>query len=458
MTGRVLVVDDILANVKLLEARLAAEYFDVLTAHSGEEALEILRTERVDVVLLDVMMPAMDGFEVCRRIKSTTQTMHVPVVMVTALDQPADKVQGLEAGADDFLAKPVDDVALITRVRNLARLKTLTDEMMLRMVTDAEVGILSAAASAWPRTEAGGHILVVEDQDRSASRLRAVLARAGHQVEVEARVQGALQRLGARKPYDVVIISLGLAEADGLRLCGRVRALEHTRRLPIIVVVQSGDKTRLLRALDMGVNDYLTRPVDRNELLARVRTQIRRKRHSDYLRGRLEESIELAVTDALTGLHNRRYMETHLKLLAEQASESGRPLSVVLVDIDNFKSVNDTYGHAVGDNVLREFATRFRRNTRAVDLACRIGGEEFAIVMPDTELQRACQVGERLRECIASEPFQTDRDTSLVITASVGIATLDGTDCSIDGLFKRADQALYVAKRGGRNRVVADAA
>src|SRR5581483_7612304 len=336
MTGRVLVVDDILANVKLLEARLAAEYFDVLTAHSGEEALEILRTERVDVVLLDVMMPAMDGFEVCRRIKGTSHTMHVPVVMVTALDQPSDKVQGLEAGADDFLAKPVDDVALITRVRNLARLKTLTDEMMLRMVTDVEVGILSAAASAWPRTEAGGHILVVEDQDRAASRLRAVLARAGHQVEVEARVQGALQRLGARKPYDVVIISLGLAEADGLRLCGRVRALEHTRRLPIIVVVQPSDKTRLLRALDMGVNDYLARPVDRNELLARVRTQIRRKRHSDYLRGRLEESIELAVTDALTGLHNRRYMETHLKLLAEQAREGGRPLSVVLVDIDNF--------------------------------------------------------------------------------------------------------------------------
>jgi two-component system cell cycle response regulator len=458
MTGRVLVVDDILANVKLLEARLSAEYFDVLTAHSGEEALEILRTERVDVVLLDVMMPAMDGFEVCRRIKGAAQTMHVPVVMVTALDQASDKVQGLEAGADDFLAKPVDDVALVTRVRNLARLKTLTDETMLRMATDAQIGVLPSAAQALPRAETNGRILVVEDQERAASRLRAVLARAGHHVEVEPRVPGALQRLGGGKPYDVVIVSLSLAEADGLRLCSRVRSLERTRRLPIIVVVQPGDDARLMRALDMGVNDYLTRPVDRNELQARVRTQIKRKRHSDYLRGRLEESIELAVTDALTGLHNRRYMETHLRLLAEQASDSGRPLSVVLVDIDNFKSVNDTYGHAVGDNVLREFATRFRRNTRAVDLACRIGGEEFVIVMPDTGLERACQVGERLRECIASEPFRTDCDTSLVITASVGIATLDKSHCSIEALFKRADEALYVAKRGGRNRVVADAA
>ena len=175
----------------------------------------------------------------------------------------------------------------------------------------------------------------------------------------------------------------------------------------------------------MGVNDYLTRPIDRNELLARVRTQIRRKRHSDHLRDRLEESVELAITDALTGLHNRRYMETHLTALAEQARAAGRPLSVLLADIDNFKSINDTYGHDAGDNVLREFAARFRRNIRSIDLACRIGGEEFVIVMPETGLERARQVGERLRACIAAEPFQANGDTRLNVTASVGIATLE---------------------------------
>ena len=187
-----------------------------------------------------------------------------------------------------------------------------------------------------------------------------------------------------------------------------MRSLERTRHLPIIVIVQPGEEARLLRALDMGVNDYLARPVDRNEVVARVRTQIKRKRHSDYLRDRLEESVELAVTDALTGLHNRRYMETHLAALAEQAGAAGRPLSLVLVDIDNFKSINDTYGHEAGDSVLRQFAARFRRNTRSIDLACRIGGEEFVIVMPDSGLERACQIGERLRECIAAEPFQAD--------------------------------------------------
>ena len=141
MTARVLVVDDILANVKLLEARLAAEYFEVLSAFSGREALDILARERVDVVLLDVMMPGMDGFEVCRRIKSNAETHHIPVVMVTALDQPADKVQGLESGADDFLTKPVDDIALVTRVKNLARLKMLNDEMIMRASTGKQMGV-----------------------------------------------------------------------------------------------------------------------------------------------------------------------------------------------------------------------------------------------------------------------------------------------------------------------------
>jgi two-component system cell cycle response regulator len=456
MTGRVLVVDDILANVKLLEARLSAEYFDVLTAYSGPEALEILQIERVDVVLLDVMMPGLDGFEVCRRIKASPKTMHVPVVMVTALDQTTDKVQGLEAGADDFLTKPVDDIALITRVKNLTRLKMLNDEMLLRMATGAEIGVMPGGSPVLSNADAAGRVLLVEDQERVASRVNAVLAKS-YEIDIERDPHAALLRLGSAT-YDVVIVSLNLAEADGLRLCSQLRALERTRNQPIIVVLQPDEEVRLLRALDMGVNDYLVRPVDRNELLARVRTQIKRKRYSDHLRDRLEESVELALTDALTGLNNRRYLETHLKALAEQARAADRPLSVLFADVDCFKAINDTYGHDVGDAVLRELASRLRRNTRNIDLACRIGGEEFVVVMPDVGPDRASQAAERLRACIAGEPFQVDGERCLQVTASVGIATLDGVHDSAEGLLRRADQALYLAKRGGRNRVVTNAA
>jgi two-component system cell cycle response regulator len=454
MPARVLVVDDILANVKLLEARLSAEYFEVLTARSGEEALGLLKSRPVDVVLLDVMMPGMNGFEVCRHIKSVSATVHLPIIMVTALDQVCDKVRGLEAGADDFLTKPVDDIALITRVKNLARLKTLSDEMLLRMATSADPEQLPNGVVGNANEDVPGRILLVEDQARVAQRMMSSLGQV-HSIDVETNLQAALLRL-TEHPYDVLVVSLSLANADGLRLCGQVRTLERTRHLPIIVLVESSEEARLLRALEMGVNDYLTRPVDRSELAARVRTQIKRKRHSDYLRDRLEESVELAVTDGLTGLHNRRYMEAHLKVLT--ARSDGHPLSLLLADVDNFKAINDTYGHAAGDNVLRELAARFRRNTRAIDAACRLGGEEFVILMPGTGSADACQIGERIRQSIASEPFHINRDTKIHVTASVGIATIEGGNKTLEWLLERADGALYTAKKEGRNRVVADAA
>jgi two-component system, cell cycle response regulator len=456
MTARVLVVDDMLANVKLLEARLNAEYFEVLTARSGEEALAVVAASPVDVVLLDVMMPGMDGFEVCRQIKSTSATAQLPIIMITALDQAADKVRGLEAGADDFLTKPVDDIALITRVKNLARLKALSDEMMGRMATSADFKQLQSGEIASLTEKGAGRILLVEDQPRVASRILSWL-QALNDIDVEPDLQAALLRL-AEQPYDIVIVSLSLGNADGLRLCGQVRSLERTRHLPIIVLVESSEEARLLRALAMGVNDYLTRPIDKSELAARVRTQIKRKRHCDYLRDRLEESVELAVTDALTGLNNRRYMEAHLKALEGAALSAGQPLSVLLVDVDNFKAINDSYGHAAGDTILRELAARFRRNTRAIDTACRLGGEEFVILMPTTGLADACQIGERVRQSIASELFHINRDRKISVTASVGIASLEGPHDTFEQLLARADGALYAAKKKGRNRVVADAA
>jgi len=456
MTARVLVVDDILANVKLLEARLQAEYFEVLTANSGQQALDVLARESVDVVLLDVMMPGMDGFETCRRIKANHATHHIPVVMVTALDQPSDKILGLESGADDFLTKPVDDIALVTRVKNLARLKMLNDEMIMRASTGKDMGIPDDGSYARALSARSGRVLLVDDHPRSAARLLEVLAKA-NDAFAERDIQAALKKL-TESNFDLLVVSLSLQSADGLRLCSQVRSLERTRHLPIIMLVEPGDEARLLRGLDMGVNDYLMRPIDRHELLARVKTQIKRKRHSDFLRHRLAESVELSVTDALTGLHNRRYMEGHLRTLVSEAIRTGRALSLLVADIDHFKTVNDTHGHDVGDAVLKEFAVRLKRNTRGIDLACRLGGEEFVIIMPDTDIERAYQIGERLRACVAADEFLVAPGKSVRVTASVGIGTLETPQDTPESMFKRADNALYTAKRRGRNRVVSDAA
>jgi two-component system, cell cycle response regulator len=456
MTARILVVDDIAANVKLLDARLSAEYFDVVTAMNGRDALAICERAECDVVLLDVMMPGLDGFEVCRQLKSNPATHHIPVVMVTALDQASDRVRGLDAGADDFLTKPVSDVALVARVRSLARLKMMTDELRMRAVTSKEIGIQNPEREAVSDQGRQGRILLIDDRPASHERIAAMLNEE-HAVEVESDPNDALFR-AAEGGYDLVIVSLALENFDGLRLCSQLRSLDRTRNVPVLAISEGDSNARLVRGLEIGINDYLMRPIDKNELLARVRTQIRKKRYTERLRDNVQMSIEMAITDPLTGLYNRRYMESHLGSLLEQAVSRKKPLTVLVLDIDYFKAINDTHGHDAGDDVLREFSFRIKKSIRGIDLACRYGGEEFVVVMPETDLTVATMVAERLRRRIATEPFPIqDGSRSVEVPISIGISAL-GRDDTAANILKRADAALYRAKRDGRNRVVPDAA
>src|SRR5216117_4141710 len=293
---------------------------------------------------------------------------------------------------------------------------------------------------------------------RSAARWPAPVLSTEHRVDLETNAAEAVFH-AAEGNYDLLIISLGLDNFDGLRLCSQLRSLERTRQVPILAIADADNNTRLLRGLEIGVNDYLLRPVDKNELLARARTQIRKRRYTDHLRDNVQNSIEMAITDALTGLHNRRYMESHLTTLAEQASSRGKPLALMMLDIDFFKAINDNYGHDAGDDVLREFAVRVRKSIRGIDLACRYGGEEFVIVMPETDLHVAGLVSELIRRRISGEPFAIEQGAkALDVTISIGLSTLELKGEPVGDVLKRADTALYRAKNDGRNRVVAAAA
>ena len=449
MTARILVVDDIDANVRLLEAKLTAEYYDVLTASDGPTALATAAAEQPDIVLLDVMMPGMDGFEVCRRLKNSAATRHIPVVLVTALDGRQDRIAGLEAGADEFLTKPLDDLFLFSRVKSLSRLKLVIDELRQREASGRRLGVIEGAGSRLGGS--GGRVLIIDDQERQAQRIANELA-VEHRPFIETEPDKAL--LSARGPVDLLIINACSRAFDGLRLAANVRSDEQSRHVPILAVVDADDRSRVVKALDLGINDVLPRPVDPQELAARVRTQIKRKRYTDFLRSNLDHSLELAVTDQLTGLHNRRYMFGQLKALVDRANKGGAPVSALLIDLDHFKAVNDGFGHDVGDEVLREFAVRLATNVRAIDLPCRYGGEEFAVIMPETKLEDALRIAERIRRHVAGAPFRVSGGKeSLSATISIGVATTGGEGDTPDTLLKRADAALYEAKAQGRNRV-----
>ena len=449
MSARILVVDDVDTNVRLLEAKLTIEYYDVLTCRDGASALEIARIEQPDLILLDVMMPSMDGFETCRKLKDDPATRHIPVVLVTALDGREDRMRGLEAGADDFLSKPLDDVILMARVRSLTRLKIVIDELREREESVRRIGIADSSVERLRGT--GGRILLVDDNDEQAERLLHQLAKHHRPVRVTAdNRELATSMCGV----DLMIINATTKGFDGLRLLAHLRAREVTRSLPILTIVDMDDRPRLVKALELGANDIVALPVDPDELAVRTVTQVKRKRYTDFLRERLERNLEAAVTDVLTGLHNRRYMTSQLQSMVARANHGGDTIAALILDLDHFKSINDSFGHDAGDEVLREFAVRLATNVRAVDLPCRLGGEEFVVIMPGTSLEDAQRIAERIRLDVSREPFRAKgMGEGLAVTVSVGVAASVPGDTP-DTLLKRADQGVYEAKSLGRDQVV----
>jgi two-component system cell cycle response regulator len=450
MTAQILVVDDVAANIKLLEAKLASEYYDVITAKDGFEALKQAKENKPDLVLLDVMMPGMDGFEACKKMKEDPEISHIPVVMVTALSEKSDRLKGLEAGADDFLTKPINDMALFARVRSLVRIKLLLDELRLRDKTSVQMGIQSQS-NAFISDVSGASVMLVDDDEVQGKQIVSKLGET-YKVEWVKDPEQAVSKVIGQE-FDAIIISTLLNDADGLRLASQMKSQEEIRNVPLLVFVDEDDQRIMFKALEMGINDYLTVPVDKNEMTARLRTQIRRKKYQEALKSNYQQSISMAVTDALTGLYNRHYLNTHLENMVRQALKNGKNLALMIMDMDHFKAVNDTYGHDVGDMVLKQLSQIIINTSRSTDLAARFGGEEFVVLMPETDPQAAQGAANRMREIVESNSFAISNGETLTKTVSIGVASLHPDGDSAESLLKRADEALYSAKHSGRNQV-----
>ena len=419
---------------------------------SGAEGIEKAKAILPDIILLDVMMPDMDGFQTCALMKADPDLAHIPVVMVTALSDIQDRIKGLDAGADDFITKPINDVHLLARVRSLVRLKLMLDELRVRDKTSLEFGLKT---NSLPENVTG-HVLLIDDDVVQSKGMEKHLVAKGHTVSLALPNQ-ALEVIAAGQ-FDLIIVSTLLADTDGLRLCAQIRSQEKSRQIPILILVEEEERHLLVKGLEMGLNDYLVCPVDANELVARARTQIRRKRYQDALRGNVEQTLNMAIVDSLTKLYNRRYLDVHLKNMVEQALTKKTDLAVLTIDIDHFKQVNDGpgLGHHIGDEVLRQIADRIRNSVRTTDLTTRPGGEEFVVLMPNATQKQAIEVAERMRSTIESTPFTISaRDGKLSCTISIGVAEINKEGDTHLELLKRSDAALFRAKHEGRNRVIA---
>ena len=455
MPGRVLIVDDVATNRLVLKARLSANYFDAVTASDGLAALEVLRKESIDVVLLDVKMPGMDGYDVCKAIKSDPQFAHIPVVMVTATNTIEEKIRGLDAGADDFLSKNIAGCVLVARIQNLVRVKIMLDELRLRDTVFRDLGVQPSPTCDKLLGTAGCKVLFSPGCGIGPSAQSYLGMNIPVALEFCKTMPDFFRRLDTDAPDGVVIAHKLPDGCDGLRVVSQIRATLNTRQSSIMLIVEKHTLDIGSKALEIGANDYIQAPFDAAELLARLRVHLKRKKYSDILRMDTADKLRMALRDALTGVYNRSYAIQHLEQTLRQSRASDKPFTVMMLDLDKFKRINDTYGHPAGDAVLIEFTQRLQNNLRSMDMVSRLGGEEFLVVLPEMSAADADVTAERLRAATCRMPVRLPSGKEITMTVSIGALHCTPGCGTTESILSSADAVLYQAKETGRNKVIA---
>jgi len=334
----------------------------------------------------------------------------------------------------------------------------MIDELRLRAATSRGLGIDPGICIDNPLNYADATVLLVMRDAALATEAAAEIRRALGCATEYAAGAAEVQALVASNEFDAFMLGLELADGDPLRLASRLRARPGTRQSAIMMLFAAEDRESPAHALEMGVTDHLVMPLDHAELAARLRVQLRRKHYSDQLRRAVHDSMVQAVTDPLTGLYNRRYSNAHIDSMIARSKTEANGLAAMVLDLDRFKAVNDTHGHAAGDAVLVEFARRLSESLRNVDLIARIGGEEFLAVMPDIRPEHARRVAERVRHSVETPLFRLpDGGPEVHLTVSIGLALHRPGETSA-ALIARADAAVYASKASGRNMVTLAAA
>lgn len=465
MHGKILIVDTIPTNRIVLKVKLAAAYYDVVQAGTLAEACTIAADGPLDLAICAANLPDGDPADLVKALASR-RGGGTPV-MVTARNLPdAERLRLLSSGVDELIDEPVQDALLVARVRSLIRAHNTATEWHIRDDTTRALGFAEDATSFAPQSNVvlvGANTLRIQGW---AARLRPLV-----NAELSLRQpQMALADVDPESDGDTtdtpdifVLVTEDGATEQMLALLSSIRAHSGTRHSAILVLQQGDDPDLGARALDLGANALMQRDFNAHELALRLGTLIRRKRIGDQLRATVRTGLKAAVSDPLTGLHNRRYAMPHLARLAQRAQTEGRPFALMVADMDHFKQINDVYGHAAGDAVLVETARRLRENLRGVDLVARVGGEEFLIVMPGVPIKNARGAAKRLCRLISDTPFDIPGGPPIHATISIGLAVggtphlkdveVPAPEVTAQILMQQADKALYKAKVNGRNCV-----
>ena len=438
--GRLLIVDDNPVNLSVVVEHLEESGYEVLVALDGQEALKRAAYSRPDLILLDVMMPGIDGFETCRRLKQQMATAEIPVIFMTALDDIADKVAAFQAGGVDYVSKPFQPEELLARVRTHLTLRRAQLSLAAQNERlQAEVAARREAETALRASEQSFRRLF-ETADDGIALLDPEL---GTIVDANTRLQHVVHRsrveLIGRRFDDLPTFALvddHRAAADELRRIGLFKSDEWTLKRPDGTAVAVEVTATACEAGGRKLAQWNFRDIsDRKEAEARIRY--------------------LALHDPLTGLANRTKFFDRLQQSIAAARRNSARVAALAIDLDHFKAVNDTHGHAAGDVVIQAIGTALNGALRATDKIARFGGEEFIVLIHEVDESGIITVAQNLRRTVEALaiPYQ---DRTLSVTVSVGGALAGPDDRDIQDVIERADDALYKAKAAGRNRVTID--
>jgi two-component system cell cycle response regulator len=453
---KVLIADDSPVALASLEKILSTGLFQTIMATNGKEALDRAVCELPDLILLDVMMPEVNGFEVARTLKQDSRTHSIPIIMVTALHDPENEQAGREAGAEEYLSKPVRPQELLARANSLIALRQYRDQLTIRNNSQWSFIVDKHSDDGGPELHKEQPlVLLVEDNESDAELVRHFLKDLPFRLERLSNGEEAVELCRTGR-VDMMLLDILLPGLNGFEVCRRVRSSDKGRDLPIVVITCLEDMDSRLKCLELQADDFLVKPIVGRELQARVKILLEKKSQLDKLRSHYEEALNSAIVDWLTGLYNHGYFKKFLDLEIKKSLRQRYPITLIMIDVDNFKTVNDVYGHPTGDVILQELAQVVRKSVREVDLVARYGGDEFAVVLPYSDNHCALLVARRIDEAIKTHGFSPQAPAQkTLLTVSMGVAGYPQDAVHVDELIHSADQKLYTAKTKGKNQISA---
>jgi two-component system cell cycle response regulator len=447
---KILVVDDEPGNVKLLRFILISEKYDVLEAQNGKKALELIQVNKVDLILLDVMMPEINGFELTKLLKQDDKYRNIPIILVTALSSQEDKERGIEAGADEFITKPVNKTELTTRIKSMLQLKQYQEQLNARITVSPGRNLTEVKKDQLSINQQ--KVLLVEDEESDIKLILKHIENEPYKLLLARTGEEAIE-IAQKEKVDLIIQDLLLPGMSGFEVCHYVKNNKQLADIQIVMITCLSDLETKLKGVGHGVDDFLVKPIDGRELKARINVLLRKKAYLDQLHSHYDDAMNLAITDGLTGLYNQSYFKRYLDLEIQRATAQGYPIAVVMMDLDNFKKYNDDLGHPIGDIILKEFANIIKLNIRDIDLPARYGGEEFAVVFPYVEKETILRITERIQNALRDHKYPEECNSPLGnITTSIGVAFCPADAVTSNDLIDKADYMLYRAKKAGKNR------